>query len=162
MFGQFSFSAHMTPQSFAKLAPHLQTEALLLATERGLTLPVVAASIELSMESARRLMGRRHLYANQIAPTAWNNVDSIDGLQSNRMKVLSTLVDQGGAECVSLSLDEIAECAEIATRSAPRAMRELTAVGFVVCLKRGANSSPAVYRVTEDGIEAARLARVAR
>lgn len=163
MFGQFAFSTHMTPQRFAELAPHLQTEALLLATETGLSVPVVAAAIAIPAESARRMMTQRHFYVTPSSAVAsWNEPNSIDDVRSNKMKVLSMLVDRGGAERVSLSLDEIAEGAEIAARSAPRAMRELAMAGLVVCLKRGANSSPAVYRVTEDGIEAARLARVAR
>ncbi|NVP54479.1 hypothetical protein [Mycoplana rhizolycopersici] len=162
MFGQYSFSDHMTPDRFAKLEPHLQTEALLLATETGLPLPAVAASIAISNETARRLMTQRHAYASANAPAMWTEPDSLADVGSNKMKVLFALIEAGGEVKASLSLDDIAHFAEISARSAPRAMRDLATAGFVVCLKRGAPNAPAVYRVTADGIEASRNARGAR
>jgi len=159
VFGQYSFSDHMTPDRFAKLEPHLQTEALLLATETGLPLPAVAASIAISNETARRLMKQRHFYSTPSAPANWVEPDTSVDVRSNKMKVLSMLLDEGDGESVSLSLDEIAERAAVGAKGAARAMRELTLAGHIVCIKRGVKSAAAVYHVTRDGIDAVRKAR---
>ncbi|MDR6757820.1 putative transcriptional regulator [Mycoplana sp. BE70] len=157
MFGQFFDK--MTPQRFAALAPHMQTEALLLAAEVGLAVPVVAASISIPTLEAKRLMCQRHGYRTPEAASNWVDPDRSVDVRSNKMKILSMMLAEGGADGISLSLVEIAERAGIGSTNAPRAMRDLTHAGFIVCIKRGGPHHAAVYRVTEDGIEAVRKAR---
>ncbi|WP_313194621.1 hypothetical protein [Shinella zoogloeoides] len=152
--GVFIDRSVFTPNRFQKLAPHLQTEAVLLAVECGNPVNVIAASVDMSSRRMSEIARTRHCYALARAAEADAVSEELRHIARSplRDRVLCWIQRQAGKDgSIAISTGDIADALCVRNVSVARSIRELVAAGALICISPGRARKAAQYEVTERG-----------
>ena len=152
--GVFIDRSVFTPSRFQKLAPHLQTEAVLLAVECGNPINVIAAAVDMSSRRVSEIARTRHCYALARAAEAepLNEEPRQIAPSPLRDRVLCWLRRQAVEDgSMAISTGDIADALCVRNASVARSIRELVAGGFLMCISPGQSWKAARYQITQRG-----------
>lgn len=148
--GSFINRSVFTPTVFPALAPHEQTEALLLAAEFGMDASVLAAAVCMKTNDIRAIMRAKHAYRLPDAAAAEREV--YVAKPSNRHRIAALLFSLGALEKpVHLSATTAMSKLDIAHVSASRALRQMLTDRWIIMARPSTPTTAAAYLLTEIG-----------
>ena len=155
------------PKNFAAMAPHMQTELVLLAMERGSSVMLLAAKLGMHHFDVLQISRGRHLHnlpslgaspfddGQPISREAEKRRDriDIDGLEVSRSQVSVLRWIAGGKNGQVCALRaNMAEAVKLPIRSLDSALSKLLDEGLVARLRVASKNKPAKWSVTKAGL----------
>lgn len=145
-------SVEIEPQQFAGFSPALQTEALRLMAEAGLTVPRMRDATGLDCAEILTIGRRRHqVRAFDFERSAENTPNLKRGPKLSAASRLLLGLMSHNAGVLAESLTTVAYDLGISEKSAKAALQQLTAWAFVQKTRDGTGRVAAHYRLTSSG-----------
>jgi len=157
----------MSPKAFAAMAPHLQTELVLLAMERGCSVMLLATKLSMHHFDVLQISRGRHLHnLPSIGASAFDDAQpvkredakrtdrvDIDGLEVSRSQVSVLRWIAGGKNGQVCALRaNMAEAVKLPIKSLDSALLKLLDNGLITRLRVASKAKPALWAVTKAGL----------